>query len=193
MQSHLKQYRVSAPIVKDGDEKWAVWTYWIDANYGGVLNFDYAEAPTEDALPPTLFPKYLDEPMSVLELTDGEPRNTTTADLVEAPKFARRGSAIRFIVKTDWGKECELEIEPFYARSDVPVVKVAPESGVVDFDVALDPKFKGKKIDYKIICRTNSLYREKCLDGSISLRDPADGLKGSARRMLPHSQLFVPS
>ena len=75
-------------------------------------------------------------------------------------------------METDWGMQCELEIEPFSAMRNVPVTKIAPPSGIVTWEVPLAPKFQGSKIEYIIRCRTNSLYRANSVSGVISLVPP---------------------
>lgn len=168
IQSHLKQYRISAPIVANGKERWAVWTYWMDAPSSLILNYGYTEAPTRDMLP---FPvaEYLNQPVNVSSLTDGEPKSTTRAELINVPKSAQHGTTLELVARTDHGMQCDLEIQPFYARKDVPVTKLAPPSGIVTWKVPLDPNYQGSKIEYTISFRTNTLYRANSVNGVISL------------------------
>jgi hypothetical protein len=168
-------YRVSAPIRKNGQNRWAVWTYWVGEDEPGFVgNFGYAEAGTEAGLPAYPLAEYLNEPTNVFSLTDGEPKQTIKVELVKAPTSARYGSTISLIAKTDRWMKCEVEIEPFYARNDIPVTKIAPESGIVSFDIPLDPKFRGSKIEYRIVCRISPNYRANSVGGTISLSAPGD-------------------
>jgi hypothetical protein len=152
---------------------WAVWTYWCsDEASSDVHNFSYAEAATESGLPPFLHPEYLPEPTYGIWLTDGEPKQTVLAELVRAPTVARYGEPIEITVQTDPWMECDLEIDPFDATLDIPAKKSATESGIVYFKVTLDPKFQGSKINYKIKCRVNSIYRANSVSGVILLGEP---------------------
>src|SRR5688500_2040260 len=51
--SGISEYRVMAPINKNGHQLWAVWTYLCDERYPGTVSkFGYAEAATQNAVPP---------------------------------------------------------------------------------------------------------------------------------------------
>ena len=171
----LVYYRVSAPIMKNGRKLWAVWTYFSSEGYPcGVSSFGYVEDRNEAGLPPHPYPERLNEWTKVVSLTDGEPKQTVKAEVIKAPTSARPGSTIEFTAKTDPGMQCELEIIPISARSDIPTTKFAPESGIVAWEVRLDPKFQGSMIEYKLLCRTNSIFRANILTGVISLGEPGD-------------------
>lgn len=50
--SGISEYRILAPISRDGMQLWGVWTYLCDENYSGTVSkFGYAEAPSQNALP----------------------------------------------------------------------------------------------------------------------------------------------
>ncbi|HEY3394857.1 MAG TPA: hypothetical protein VGK58_19285 [Lacipirellulaceae bacterium] len=57
MAPDVNEYRIVAPISKDNKERWAVWSYTCNGQHDDmVYQFAYAEAPTEDQLPPSPFP-----------------------------------------------------------------------------------------------------------------------------------------
>ncbi|MDB4766181.1 hypothetical protein OAG71_00690 [bacterium] len=171
MSSHINFYRLSAPINKNDRELWAVWTYWSDENYpGSVSNFGYAEAVREESLPPFPVPLYLTEPM--YDLTDGAPELKIKAELIKAPTATKNGARLNFVAQSDWGIECELVIRPSSAYLKVPLMKVAPKSGIVSWDVQLDPKFTRSGIKYEIICRPNPLYRGTTITGAVTISEP---------------------
>jgi hypothetical protein len=168
--SGISEYRVVAPINIDGNQLWAVWTYLCDENYPGTVSkFGYAEAGTRSGLPPHPFPvtEYLREP--TYEMVDGEPPLSIGAKIVEAPTVARSGDTITILAKTDSFMECDLIIRPFQAVALPPGKLKSPESGVVRWDVAIDPTFVGTQIEYEFQSRTNRLYRAKIVSGKLTL------------------------
>ncbi len=169
-QSGISEYRIIAPVNKDGRELWAVWTYLCDDNYPGHVNkFGYAEAGTQNGLPPHPFPmtQYLHDPKHIL--VDGEPVFATNASLLEAPTNAKSGGTMTIVAKTDRGMECDLVIRPFQAVVLPPVRIVAPETGIVRWTITIDPAYLGTHIDYEFQSRTNMLYRAKVLRGTVKL------------------------
>jgi hypothetical protein len=57
MAPEVNEYRIVAPISKDNKERWAVWSYTCNGQHEDMIyQFAYAEAPTEDQLPPVPFP-----------------------------------------------------------------------------------------------------------------------------------------
>ncbi len=76
--SDISEYRIIAPVNKDGIKLWAVWTYLCDESYPGTVSkCGYAEAGTQKGLPPHPFPvtEYLREPNDTV--VDGEPALST--------------------------------------------------------------------------------------------------------------------
>lgn len=70
----VNEYRVTAPIVKDGAEIWAVWSYTCNGKHDDmVYQFAYSEAATENQLPSHPFPvkAYVN---ATWTLADGIPR-----------------------------------------------------------------------------------------------------------------------
>ena len=168
--SGISEYRVIAPINKNGNELWAVWTYLCDENYPGTVSkFGYAEASTQGALRPFPFPvtEYLREP--TYPMIDGEPPLATRAEITDAPIIAKAGDTITIVAKTDRYLECDLVIRPFLAVASPPPKTIAPESGVVRWDVMLNPTFRGSQIEYEFQARTNMLYRAKTVAGVVAL------------------------
>jgi len=173
--SGISEYRVVAPINKDGKRLWAVWTYLCNENYPDtVSNFGYAEASTQNGLPPHPFPvtEYLREP--TYEMVDGEPPLSTRASIVEAPTVARSGDTITIVAKTDRFMECDLIIRPFQAVALPPATLTAPESGVVSWDVAIDPAYVGTQIEYEFQSRMTRSYRAKIVSGKVTLTRNGD-------------------
>lgn len=53
----INEYRVTAPIVKSNQGRWAVWVYTCNGNHDDMIyQFAYAEADTEELLPLHPFP-----------------------------------------------------------------------------------------------------------------------------------------
>lgn len=184
--SGISEYRIVAPINKDGKQFWAVWTYLCNENYPGtVSNFGYAEAGTQNGLPPHPFPvtEYLREP--TYTMVDGEPPVSTGASIVKAPTIAKSGDTITIVAKTDRFMECDLIIRPFQAVRLPPTKLTAPESGVVSWDVVIVPSYVGTQIEYEFQSRTNRIYRAKIVSGKIALTrnddEPSDPRETSAQ------------
>ncbi len=146
--SGISEYRVIAPISKNGNELWAVWTYLCDDNLPGtVFKFGYAEAGTQNNLPPPPFPvtEYLPSPSPTM--IDREPPLTTQASVVAAPTVAKSGDTISIVAKTDRGMECDLVIRPIQVLALPPAQIRAPEDGVVSWTVMIDPAYSGTQIE----------------------------------------------
>jgi hypothetical protein len=182
----ISEYRVVAPINKNGDELWAVWTYLCDERFPGTVSkFGYAEAATQDGLPPFPFPvtEYLREP--TWRMIDGEPPLATRAEIIDAPAMAKAGDSITFVAKTDSYLECDLEIRPFLAVQAPPPTTIAPESGIVRWDVRLDPNYRGSQIGYEFQARTNMGYRATTVGGTVVLRkEDGDDESGEPARLV---------
>lgn len=176
--SGISKYRIVAPINKDEKKLWAVWTYLCNENYPGtVSNFGYAEAGTQNGLPPHPFPvtEYLREP--TYAMVDGEPPLSTRASIVKAPTTAKSGDIITIVAETDGFMECGLIIRPHQAVMLPPTNLTAPESGVVSWNVAIDPAFVGTSIEYEFQARTNRIYRAKTVSGKVTLTRDIDAQK----------------
>jgi hypothetical protein len=193
--SGISEYRIVAPINKDGKQLWAVWTYLCNENYPGtVSNFGYAEADTQNGLPPRPFPvtEYLRE--LTYTMVDGEPPLSTRASIIKAPTIAKSGDTITIVAKTDRFMECDLIIRPFQAVTLPPTKLTAPESGVVSWDVAISPSYVGTQIEYEFQSRTNRIYRAKIVSGKIALTrnddEPSDARETSAHSVL--NSTFTP-
>jgi hypothetical protein len=173
--SGISEYRVVARINKGGKQMWAVWTYLCEENYTDTVSkFGYAEASTQDGLPAHPFPvtEYLREP--TYEMIDGEPPLSINASIVVSPTVAQSGDIVRIVAKTDRFMECDLIIRPFQAVSLPPATLTAPESGVVSWDVAIDPAYVGTQFEYEFLSRTNRLYRAKIVSGKVTLTQNGD-------------------
>ena len=169
--SGISEYRVSAPIKKNGHELWAVWTYLCDERWPGTVSkFGYAEASTRDALPPFPFPvtEHLREP--TYGMINGEPPLVTQAEIIDPPSTAKAGDTITIFAKTDRYLECNLVIRPFQAVTTPPPQTIAPQSGLVRWDVQLNPNYRGSQIEYEFQARTNMLYRAKTVSATVALR-----------------------
>ena len=103
-------------------------------------------------------------------MVDGEPPLSTRASIVEAPTIARSGDTITLVAKTDRFMECDLIIRPFQVVTLPPAKLTAPESGVVSWDVAIDPTYVGRQIEYEFYSRPNGICRAKIVSGKITLR-----------------------
>ena len=166
----ISEYRVVAPINKNDNELWAVWTYLCDERYPGTVSkFGYAEADTQDALPPFPFPvtEYLREP--TYPLIDGEPPLATTAEIISTPTVAQAGDTITIVAKTDGFLECDLLIRPFQAVTMPPSKTTAARSGSVRWEVKLNPTYRGSQVVYEFQARTNMLYRAKTVGGAVAI------------------------
>jgi|GEM_PF-4767423 len=169
---HGTHYRITAPIRKNGEEQWAMWTYWCE-HPSFLYMFGYAEAPTEDALT-TPIPEHLPQYSAVI---DGEPMLNTFLKIVEAEVIesptSTSGAIIEIIAETDQRQECDLDIHSFNAIKTVPKMKIAPESGIVSWEVELNKKYRGSKIDFEVKSRVNRIYRAKKTAGLIALPETA--------------------
>lgn len=168
--SGISEYRLTAPITKQGRELWAVWTFLCDEAYPGTVSkFGYAEAPTQIGLPPPPFPltEYLREP--IYKMVDGEPHMPTIARILNAPTVSKAGDTITIVAETDRFLECTLIISPFHAVRMPPTTIIAPENGVVRWIINLDPAYNGTYIEYEFQARTNPLYRAKMANGTVTL------------------------
>lgn len=166
----INEYRVMAPIEKNGNKSWGVWTYLCDEHYPDTVSkFGYAEAATQAALPPAPFPttEYLREPS--YQMINGEPPVDSLAEIIDAPVVAKAGDTITIVAKTDGFLECELVIRPTQAITGPPPKLIAPPSGVVHWEVKLNPAFVGAKIAYEFQARTNMSYRAKTVTGTMSI------------------------
>lgn len=173
--SGISQYRVTAPISKNGNELWAVWTYLCNDNFSGtVFKFGYAEAGSPTELPPPPFPvtEYLVYPTVMLR--DGEPLLTSQASVVAAPTVAKSGDTISIVAKTDAGMVCDLVIRPIQALTLPPAQIRAPQNGIVSWTVTIDPAYVGTQLGYEFQSRTNMLYRAKVVSGIVTLKQSDD-------------------
>ena len=169
----ISEYRIVAPIKKGGNQRWAVWLYLCNEKYpGSVSNFGYGEAGTQNALPRNIFPEYLREP--TYSLVDGEPEVSTLASIVEAPTAARSGETITIVAKTNEYMMCDLIIRPFQAVTLPPETLTAPESGVVRWDIVINPAYVGKSLEYEFQTRLNNIYRAKQISGKVTLTQKGD-------------------
>ena len=166
----ISEYRVVASIERNHNKLWAVWTYLCDEHYPGTVSkFGYAEAATQAALPPAPSPmtEYLREPS--YQMINGEPPVDSPAEIIDAPVVAKAGDTITIVAKTGQFLECELIIRPTRAITAPPPTIIAPQSGVVRWDVKLNPAFGGPKIEYEFQARTNMLYRAKTFTGTMTI------------------------
>lgn len=189
--SGISEYRIVAPIRKQGRELWAVWTFLCNESYPGTVSkFGYAEAPTESALPPAPFPAalYLREPNYTL--IDGEPQMRMQATIINAPTVAKAGDTITIVAKTDRSLQCVLVIRPFQAVAIPPPKIWAPRSGIVRWDVKLNPAYVGSKIEYEFQARTNMWYRAKTAGGAIMLQQSDEQPQAieSTSEPVPHGE-----
>lgn len=92
----------------------------------------------------------------------------------EAPTVAKSGDTITIVAETDRFIECDLIIRPFQAVTLPPTKLTAPESGVVSWDVAIDPAYVGAQIEYEFQSRTNRIYRAKIVGGTVTLTRNGD-------------------
>jgi hypothetical protein len=142
----ISEYRVTAPIEKNGLKRWAVWTYLCDERYPGTVSkFGYAETATPAALPPFPFPvaQYLREP--IYPMVNGEPPLATRLQIIAAPTVVKAGDTITIVAQTDRSLQCDLVIRPAQAVAIQPLTMFAPPSGVVRWDVQLEPQYQGSK------------------------------------------------
>ena len=166
--SGISEYRILAPISRDGAQLWGVWTYLCNENYPGTVSkFGYAEALSLNGLPPHPFPltEYLPAPTS--DIVDGEPVLTTCASIVSAPTASKLGDTVTIVAKTDEHMQCDLIIRPTQAVASPPATRFAPANGVVRWDVTIAPTYTGNKIEYEFQSRTGALYRAKTASGTI--------------------------
>ena len=168
--SGISEYRILAPISRDGMQLWGVWTYLCDENYPGTVSkFGYAEAPSQNALPPHPLPltEYL--PFPTPDIVDGEPVLTTHASIVSAPDVSKLGDTITIVAKTDEHMQCDLIIRPTQAVALPSATSFAPANGVVRWDVTIVPTYTGNKIEYEFQSRAGALYRAKTAGGTIAI------------------------
>lgn len=166
---HGDHYRITAPIGRDGKESWAIWTYWADGSF--IHTFGYAEASTEDALAIPIN-EYLPGYSAVI---DGVPDDKTylkivEAEVIEAPT-ENRGAIIEVVAETEFGRECDLSIQPFNAVKTVPKMQMAVESEIVSWEVELARTYRGAKIEFEVSSRVNPIYRATKTSGEIALRE----------------------
>ena len=116
----MHEYRIVAPIQKDNQRLWAVWTYTCHESYKDtVSNYGYAEASTHGQLPPFPLPEYLSEPIA--EIIDGEPQlRWPKAVILEAPKSIKADETITVIANARWGTQCELVVHPVFGSITPP-------------------------------------------------------------------------
>jgi hypothetical protein len=168
----IHEYRIVAPIQKDNQRLWAVWTYTYDERYKDTVSkYGYAEASTHGQLPPLPLTEYLSEPIA--EIIDGEPQlRWPKALILEAPKSIKADETITVIANARWGTQCQLVVHPFHAVSSPAPIQNAPQSGPVRWQWKLDPKFKGSQIQFEILARIAPLYRATSVFGSIEIERP---------------------
>ena len=131
-------------------------------------------------------------------MVDGEPPLSTRASIVEAPTIARSGDTITLVAKTDRFMECDLIIRPFQAVTLPPAKLTAPESGVVSWDVAIDPTYVGRQIENESILAqmgyvvprssaVRSLWRNDDEPSDAREASPQSVLKSGATTRSPRS------
>jgi hypothetical protein len=168
----IHEYRIVAPIQKDNQRLWAVWTYTChESSKDTVFRYGYAEASTHGQLSPLPLTEYLSEPIA--EIIDGEPQlRWPKAVILEAPKSIKADETITVIANARWGTQCQLVVHPFHAVSSPAPIQNASQSGPVRWQWKLDPKFKGSQIQFEILARIAPLYRATSVSGSIDIERP---------------------
>jgi hypothetical protein len=68
----INEYRVTAPILKSNQKRWAVWAYTCNGNHDDMIyQFAYAESDTEEGLPPLPMKAYVN---ASWQMIDGAPK-----------------------------------------------------------------------------------------------------------------------
>lgn len=173
-------YRVVAPIRRDGMDTWAAWTYELfEDRPDAVSRFAYAAAPTQAELPPSPGPllEYLYEP--TLDMVDGVPDDHwPRAEIVDYPLRTRLADGLKVVANARWGAECELLVHPVNAITPPPpAIVIAPETGQVEWEVKLNPKYRGKSIEIEVLSRPSALYRASSARRRVDIVGGKDGVQ----------------
>lgn len=126
------EYRIVAPIERDGQRHWAVWAYTTNEDGGEyIYQYAYAEAESEDELPQAPAKPYI-EP--TWELVDGVPSTAgASATVIGVAAPTRLGRPLVLTARAPAGTVCELKVFPLTDATRGLVPRAPDGKGIVQW------------------------------------------------------------
>ena len=154
----VNEYRLVAPIERQGQRLWAVWFYTCNGSnsdplyHDAIYQFAYAEAASKEELPELPWPpkRYIEVTM---DMVDGTPKTAgAAATLVSVTTPARVERPIVLRASAPPGTVCELLVFPTDAvTTPLAPVKVG-KNKTAAWTWQVDPRYAGLNLSYQLRC-----------------------------------------
>lgn len=166
----INEYRLTAPIEKQGERRWAVWAFTSNENAGEMIyQYAYAEAELEAELPQSPLPRkrYIE---ATWQLIDGTPATVgPSAAIVSIATPSRVGQPVVLTARSPAGTVCELGVFPRTEATALLGEESPDKNGLVRWSWTPDPAIPVLQYELRCIMNRPSGRTTTSLRGSITV------------------------